>query len=525
LQVRHYALQVLMFDAMLSQLETDLRTTLGTCIAGLVATARARLEDAYSDIIEERAKGLAEVTDERAKALAEVDVRRTELGREVAAMHKHTEAQEGRVELNIGGYRFETSVQTLRRVSHTFFDAYFSGRYAQDVCNDGSVFVDRDGEHFNHVLEYMRDGVVSMAEAGAHPSVSLLRALKREFGFYCIELSAKGPAEPAQPEMAFVIGGMKDGNDHSNMLSTVEQYDASSSQWSAATNMGTRRFSFGACAVVGEVYVTGGMDDDFGSLLASVEKYSPSTNTWSSTFYLPEPRSEHAAVAVGSAMYVFGGILRADSARHAKVSVLKLDSIQGIWSVVAPMPEPRYSFPACVVGSDIYVFGGRDNTNRGQGSVFKYDTENDEWSTLAPMSDAEFGHSATELYGLIYILGAGEDCREVLRYDPASGVWSTLAPLIHERYNGASFVLAGCVYAAGGRNSESKVQRYDVTADEWRRWRTCSRVVASLVPSQLGLRAPPRIRTSSTHSSSRLPGETFEFLSSQSVYWARPGLR
>jgi hypothetical protein len=55
-------------------------------------------------------------------------------------MHKHKEAQEGRVELNIVGYHFETSVQTLRRVPRTFFDAYFSGRYAQDVCDDGSIF-------------------------------------------------------------------------------------------------------------------------------------------------------------------------------------------------------------------------------------------------------------------------------------------------------------------------------------------------------------------------------------------------
>jgi hypothetical protein len=100
------------------------------------------------------------VAKERANALADVDAKRAELGREIATMHKHKEAQEGRVELNIGGHRFPTSVQTLRRVSHTFFDAYFSGRYAQDVCNDGSIFVDRDGEHFGHVLEYMRDGFV-----------------------------------------------------------------------------------------------------------------------------------------------------------------------------------------------------------------------------------------------------------------------------------------------------------------------------------------------------------------------------
>jgi hypothetical protein len=54
------------------------------------------------------------------------------------------------------------------------------------VCNDGSIFVDRDGERFGHVLEYMHDGHLSVAEAGARPSLSLLRALKCEFGFYSI---------------------------------------------------------------------------------------------------------------------------------------------------------------------------------------------------------------------------------------------------------------------------------------------------------------------------------------------------
>jgi hypothetical protein len=401
------------------------------------------------------------VAEERAKALAEVDARRAELGREVAAMHKHKEAQEGHVELNIGGYRFETSVQTLRRVPHTFFDAYFSGRYAQDVCNDGSIFVDRDGEHFGHVLEYMRDGVVSVAEAGARPSVSLLRALKREFGFYCIELSAEELVELTHPEIAFVMGGTsKHVFGHGGTLSSIERYDVASGQWSAATNMGTRRYSFGACAVAGEIYVTGGVHGDE-MHLSSVEKYSPSSDTWRFVSALPESRIEHAAVAVGSAMYVLGGIAGADLV--ATASVLKFDSVHGIWSSVAPMPEPRFDFAACAIGSDIYVFGGL----RQQGSVFKYDTDKNEWSTLAPISDADFGHSVIALCGVVYVVGTGEHSCGFLRYDPASKVWSTLAPLIRDCYHGGSFVLGGCLYAAGGEGSKSNVQCYDVTLNVW----------------------------------------------------------
>jgi hypothetical protein len=192
-------------------------------------------------------------------------------------MHKHKEAQEGRVELNIGGHRSETSVQALRRVPHTFFDAYFSGRYALDVCDDGSIFVDRDGEHFGHVLQYMRDGVVSVADPGAYPSVSLLRALKREFGFYCIELvaeqAAEQAAEPEQPEMAYVMSGLNRG-----AMTSMERYNASSGRWSTLAAMDTARFRFGACVVVGELYVTGGRNAD-SDQLSSVEKYTPSSDS------------------------------------------------------------------------------------------------------------------------------------------------------------------------------------------------------------------------------------------------------
>jgi hypothetical protein len=223
-------------EPLLVVLEDELRTALNTAVTGLVAMTRTRLEDV-----------VAKIAEERIAAFAEVDRRRGELSREIDAMQMHQEKQEGWVELNIGGYRFETSVQTLRRVPHTFFDAYFSGRYVQDVCCDDSIFVDRDGEHFVHVLEYMRDGMVSVVEPAARPSVSLLRVLKREFAFYCIELNANQDTEPEQPDVPYIMGGR--GND--GALSSIERYDASTGTWSAAAAMGTMRCAFGACVLSG----------------------------------------------------------------------------------------------------------------------------------------------------------------------------------------------------------------------------------------------------------------------------------
>ncbi|XP_021743527.1 FH protein interacting protein FIP2-like isoform X1 [Chenopodium quinoa] len=66
------------------------------------------------------------------------------------------------VRLNIGGKKFCTTVDTLtQREPDSMLAAMFSGRYT--VCQDsdkGYIFVDRDGEHFRHILNWLRDGMI-----------------------------------------------------------------------------------------------------------------------------------------------------------------------------------------------------------------------------------------------------------------------------------------------------------------------------------------------------------------------------
>jgi hypothetical protein len=443
---------VLMFDAMLDSLKRELRAALNSSVTELVATARTRLEAAIAEVAEERAHGLAEVAMERAAALAEVDTSRRELSREVEAMQTHQEKQRGHVEINIGGYRYETSIQTLRRVPHTFFDAYFSGRYAQDVCTDGSIFVDRDGEHFGHILEYMRDGIVSVAEPGAHPSVSLLRTLKREFGFYCIELVVEQAKRLEETEMVYILGGRRN----------IERYDATLGKWTMiASPMTTGRYACGVCVVASEIFVVGGWCRDGMVPIASVETYSPLSDSWSTLSPMPISRSHHATIAVGSGIYVLGGLEGPNN--YVTASMLNFNIVQDTWSQVAPMPARRDSITACVLGTDIYVFGG------AQTSVFKFDTETYEWSTVpAPIPLASTGHSASVLGGLVYIVGAGADNRQVLCFDPASGAWKTLGSTSFCRKYGSLFVTGGCLYAVGSwPEITSTVERYDVATDKW----------------------------------------------------------
>ena len=183
-------------------------------------------------------------------------------------MHKHKETQKGRVELNIGGYEYMTSVETLRRIPGTLFDAYFSGRYPQDVCKDGSIFLDRDGEHFGHILDYMRDGVMSVIELEAsEQDLSILRWLNRELGFYCIVVEKKD-------ETVFAVGGTGERGSKD-----IDRLDVASGTWRKAAPMNTARVSFGLCCVAGEQYAIGGCDRMRRSL-GSVERYIPSADMW-----------------------------------------------------------------------------------------------------------------------------------------------------------------------------------------------------------------------------------------------------
>jgi hypothetical protein len=89
----------MLFDALLRKLEGDLRAS---CDAAL-ASARTQLEGGLVDLAKERTKGLNEVNTKRAKGLAEVAKEKADLHREITAMQKQQEAQQGRVVLDIGG--------------------------------------------------------------------------------------------------------------------------------------------------------------------------------------------------------------------------------------------------------------------------------------------------------------------------------------------------------------------------------------------------------------------------------------
>jgi len=63
-----------------------------------------------------------------------------------------------RIILDIGGFRYSTSLSTLTSVPGSYFGKLFGGPFPSHlVGEDGSIFLDRDGRLFRFVLNYLRE--------------------------------------------------------------------------------------------------------------------------------------------------------------------------------------------------------------------------------------------------------------------------------------------------------------------------------------------------------------------------------
>lgn len=63
-----------------------------------------------------------------------------------------------KIKLNIGGVKYETTLQTLLKYPLSFFSILFGGNYLPEKDEEGYFFIDRNGELFKDVLEFLRTG-------------------------------------------------------------------------------------------------------------------------------------------------------------------------------------------------------------------------------------------------------------------------------------------------------------------------------------------------------------------------------
>mmetsp|Transcript_8685 Transcript_8685/g.11646 ORF Transcript_8685/g.11646 Transcript_8685/m.11646 type:complete len:264 (+) Transcript_8685:36-827(+) len=91
------------------------------------------------------------------------------------------------VQFNVGGKKYEVSRSMLGQHSDTMLARMASGTWQRDT--ESCLFVERDGGRFQYVLDYMRDGEVTLPAAGSVTKESLLKELVY-FGFSNVDPSS-----------------------------------------------------------------------------------------------------------------------------------------------------------------------------------------------------------------------------------------------------------------------------------------------------------------------------------------------
>eukprot|EP00112_Aurelia_sp_Birch-Aquarium-sp1_P018462 Seg4406.1 transcript_id=Seg4406.1/GoldUCD/mRNA.D3Y31 product="BTB/POZ domain-containing protein KCTD7" protein_id=Seg4406.1/GoldUCD/D3Y31 len=96
------------------------------------------------------------------------------------------------IKLNVGGHIFQTSLQNMRKYPESTLAAMFSENFDLVKGDDGAYFIDRDGTHFRHILNFIR--------SGDSPPENILETAKeeliREAEFFGLGLLAEIIKEP-----------------------------------------------------------------------------------------------------------------------------------------------------------------------------------------------------------------------------------------------------------------------------------------------------------------------------------------
>ncbi len=142
----------------------------------------------------------------------------------------------------------------------------------------------------------------------------------------------------------------------------------------------------------------------------SVAAFDPATGQWSELKPLPEPRSSFDAAVLGDRVYVFGGWKLAgesdDSRWHQTAWSLDLNDADASWESLAEMPARRRALAVAAYDGKLYLIGGMSADDGPTTDVMVYDPADDSWASgpsLPGEGMAGFGNSAFAAGAALYV--------------------------------------------------------------------------------------------------------------------------
>lgn len=109
------------------------------------------------------------------------------------------------IKLDVGGYKFSTTLTTLTSDTDCMLAAMFSGRFIVEKNEDGCVFIDRDGQFFHHILNWLRNGTLPPIESHLEREYLLVESKYYQITSLNEFLLAQDPHQPSDPAEKFTV--------------------------------------------------------------------------------------------------------------------------------------------------------------------------------------------------------------------------------------------------------------------------------------------------------------------------------
>ncbi len=223
---------------------------------------------------------------------------------------------------------------------------------------------------------------------------------------------------------------------------------------SAAATMLPAALSRTAATSEGATVLVFGGRNAKGASVAQVVRYEPATGVFTTLAPLPEPLQGAVALTVANRPMFLGG---GDAKPTANVGAL----VDAKASIVGRLPEARTDASAAVLDGALYVVGGYDGAKEPVTML----ASSDGGATFRQVGVLLQGNRRGMLVGLgsyLYLVGGEENgtaSARILRIDPTDGAVTQLGQLPAPLSGGVAFVLEGSIFVAGGRRGTEVVDQ------------------------------------------------------------------
>jgi len=220
-----------------------------------------------------------------------------------------------------------------------------------------------------------------------------------------------------------------------------------------------------------------------------VYEYDPGPDKWTKKKDIPVHVHHQAQAAYNGKLYIFGGCLRAISGEGGTTNVWEFDPVADSYRALAPLPVKRCSAIAETVNGKIYVIGGLEPMENGQGTRVSgrnemYDPATNTWTERSPMPTSRDHAFSGVVNNKIYVIGgrigagnipATSNIDIVEEYDPATNLWGSIKDRMPTpRSGGGAATYNGKIYVGGGELQSRQLaaafralEAYDPASNTW----------------------------------------------------------